>query len=140
MLTENLSTLVIHKLTQEQYERELDAGTIDENALYLTPDEEIDLSIYATLEQLDSKADLSHVHEVADVNGLQSALDELNENKIQLDNGVVPITSGGTGAIDAATALENLFAGGMAVLSNYQYGSELPEAGTVGRLFFKVVG
>lgn len=41
MITENLSTLKIHKLTQEQYDRELAAGRIDESALYLTPDEEI---------------------------------------------------------------------------------------------------
>lgn len=41
MITENLSTLKIHKLTQAQYDRELSAGNIDENALYLTPDEEI---------------------------------------------------------------------------------------------------
>lgn len=40
MITENLSTLKIHKLTQAQYDRELEAGNIDENALYLTPDEE----------------------------------------------------------------------------------------------------
>lgn len=52
MLTENLSTLKIHKLTQEQYNRELESGNIDEVALYLTPDEEIDLSKYATIEQM----------------------------------------------------------------------------------------
>lgn len=40
MITENLSTLKIHNLTKEQYERELAAGRIDENALYLTPYEE----------------------------------------------------------------------------------------------------
>lgn len=40
MITENLSTLKIHNLTKEQYERELEAGRIDENALYLTPYEE----------------------------------------------------------------------------------------------------
>ena len=39
MVTENLSTLKIHKLTQEQYERERDAGRLDETALYLTPDQ-----------------------------------------------------------------------------------------------------
>lgn len=39
MITENLSTLKINKLTQAQYDRELEAGNIDENALYLTPDE-----------------------------------------------------------------------------------------------------
>ena len=38
MITENLSTLKIHKLTQTQYDRELEAGRIDENAIYLTPD------------------------------------------------------------------------------------------------------
>lgn len=39
MFTQNLSTLKIHKLTQEQYNRELAAGNIDETALYLTPDD-----------------------------------------------------------------------------------------------------
>ena len=56
MITENISTLKIHKLTQEQYERELAAGTLEDNALYLTPDEVIDLSDYATTEQLNTKA------------------------------------------------------------------------------------
>lgn len=41
MKTESLSTLKIHKLTKAQYDRELAAGRIDENALYLTPDEGI---------------------------------------------------------------------------------------------------
>lgn len=41
----NLSTLKIHKLTKEQYERELEAGRIDEDALYLTPDEGADMTI-----------------------------------------------------------------------------------------------
>ena len=49
MITENLSTLKIHKLTKEQYERELAAGTLDPNAIYLTPEEEIDLSAYAQI-------------------------------------------------------------------------------------------
>ena len=40
MITENLSTLKIHKLSQTQYDRELANGRIDENALYLTPDED----------------------------------------------------------------------------------------------------
>ena len=62
MITENLSTLKIHKLTQEQYDREFAAGRIDENALYLTPDEDIDLSEYVTINQLNSKADANHNH------------------------------------------------------------------------------
>ena len=40
MITENLSTLKINKLTQEQYDRELLAGNLKDNELYLTPDEE----------------------------------------------------------------------------------------------------
>lgn len=39
MITENLSTLKINRLTQEQYDRELLAGNIKDNELYLTPDE-----------------------------------------------------------------------------------------------------
>lgn len=76
MNTKNLSTLKIHKLTQEQYERELAAGRIDENALYLTPDEEIDLSDCATVEQLQTKADVEHEHQIDDVVGLQEAIDD----------------------------------------------------------------
>ena len=40
MITENLSTLKIHKLSQAQYDRELAAGNIDGDAIYLTPDED----------------------------------------------------------------------------------------------------
>ena len=76
MITENLSTLKIHKLSQEQYERELAAGRLDENAIYLTPDEEVDLSGYATVEQLNDKADVEHSHEIKDIENLQVALDE----------------------------------------------------------------
>lgn len=52
MITENVSTLKIHKLTQEQYDRESESGTLEENAIYLTPQEAIDLSNYATVESL----------------------------------------------------------------------------------------
>lgn len=38
MKTTNIPTLTIHKLTQAQYDRELANGNIDENAIYLTPD------------------------------------------------------------------------------------------------------
>jgi hypothetical protein len=40
LITENLSTLKIHKLTQSQYDRELAAGRIDKDAIYLTPYED----------------------------------------------------------------------------------------------------
>lgn len=57
MNTENLSALKIHKLTEAQYLRELEAGNIDENALYLTPDEEYNLSNYATKEYVNNAID-----------------------------------------------------------------------------------
>ena len=62
MITENLSTLKIHKLTQAQYDRELAAGNIDENALYLTPDEGTtleDLGVTATVKELNYLHDLA---------------------------------------------------------------------------------
>lgn len=49
MITENLSTLKIHKLTQEQYDRELAAGNINESALYLTPDKGISITTRETV-------------------------------------------------------------------------------------------
>lgn len=54
MKTNNLSTLKIHKLSQAQYDREKAAGNLDQTALYLTPDESQDLSMYATKEELNS--------------------------------------------------------------------------------------
>lgn len=38
MIIKNLEFLKIHKLTQEQYEREESAGNLDEDAFYLVPD------------------------------------------------------------------------------------------------------
>jgi hypothetical protein len=58
LITENLSTLKIHKLTQVQYERELAANNIDKSAMYLTPDEGVDLSSYATKTELNEVSTL----------------------------------------------------------------------------------
>lgn len=46
MNTENLTALKIHKLTQEQYDRELEAGRIDANAIYLTPYDDNNANIF----------------------------------------------------------------------------------------------
>ena len=79
MITENLQTLKIVKLSQEQYNRELAAGNLDGNALYLTPDEETDLSGYATVEQLNTKADAEHNHN--DIYYTETEIDTLLEGK-----------------------------------------------------------
>lgn len=72
--TEILPTLNIHKLTQEEYDQALANGTLDENALYLTPDEDIDLSVYVTKDELSTKADASHNHD--DVYYTEDEVDE----------------------------------------------------------------
>ena len=41
MITENISEIKIHRLTQEQFDRELLAGNIKKNEIYVTPDNEI---------------------------------------------------------------------------------------------------
>ena len=91
MITENLSTLKIHKLTQEQYDRELASGRIDENALYLTPDEAIDLSGYATLEDLKNKSNLNHSHD-----DLYYTETEIDEKLSGINTSITNITSGTT--------------------------------------------
>ena len=56
MQTTNVSTLKINKLSKEQYERELAAGNIDENALYLTPYDAAEDDLSDTAKQyIDSK-------------------------------------------------------------------------------------
>lgn len=77
MITENLSTLKIHKLTQAQYDRELAAGNIDENALYLTPDELVDLNADEILAQV------ANAYEPK-----TDALAKLNESKAYTDEQV----------------------------------------------------
>ena len=89
MIYENVSTLQIHKLTQEQYDRELAAGRIDENAIYLTPDEEIDFSGYATEEYVDAATKdlkdelLGGAGEAIDT--LKELADLINENQDAID-------------------------------------------------------
>lgn len=62
---------------------------------------------------------------------------ETYETKENIEARITPIANGGTNSDNGATGLANLFAAGATVLSSHQYGDELPEAGTVGRIFFK---
>lgn len=47
MITENLTTLKINKLTKAQYEAALAAGTVNENELYMTEESNVDLTDFA---------------------------------------------------------------------------------------------
>jgi hypothetical protein len=51
MITENLSTLKINKLTKAQYIREKKANNLNENEFYLTPDEPSEVIYYESLYQ-----------------------------------------------------------------------------------------
>lgn len=54
---QDILNLNIHKLTQDQYDEAFAAGKIDPNAIYLTPEEVVDLSGYATVEELGEAVD-----------------------------------------------------------------------------------
>lgn len=123
MIAENLSTLKIHKLTQAQYDRELKNGNIDANALYLTPHNEI------------------HNHRGQSINPYAI---ELCGSSSQGHGGYIDFHYGET-TEDYTSRIEEAENGilswkaGMK-LDSSTYGDTLPEAGIVGRIFFKVVG
>lgn len=75
-----------------------------------------------------------HEHNKEMVDNVESSLTEMID---EVATRVTPIEYGGTGASDGSIGLENLFASGATILSSHQYGDELPEAGTAGRIFFK---
>ena len=81
MYTQDLPILTIHKLTKEQYDREFQAGNIDENALYITPEEDGGLeAIVSTLNTaIDKKADISTV---SDLESRIAALEALLSSNI----------------------------------------------------------
>lgn len=117
MITENLSTLKIHKLTQSQYNRELEAGNLDESALYLTPDEAVtlnDLGVTAT------SAELNYMDGVTSnvqtqLNGKAASLH--NHDASNITSGTISIAHGGTEATTAEDARINL---------GFTYGAEEP--------------
>ena len=63
MLTENLSTLKINRLTQEQYDAALTSGSINANELYLTPDDnELDTSAFLRVTDVGSAVDINPIN------------------------------------------------------------------------------
>jgi hypothetical protein len=78
MITENLSTLKIHKLDQEQFKREKLAGKLDETAFYLTPEDGIELD--STLTQEGIAADAKAVGDA--ISSISIAQPDWNQNDI----------------------------------------------------------
>lgn len=81
MITENIPTLKVHKLTQEQYDTARQNGTLDNNSIYLTPTEIKDYALRSDLKAVDAKCD-----------GKQ---DVLSWDSAPIANSVNPVTSGG---------------------------------------------
>ncbi len=77
----HVPTLNIYKISQEEYDQAFENGTLDGDAIYLTPDEEPDLSIYATNEALNGKSDKNHTHTTSQVTDLTATLDEIKASK-----------------------------------------------------------
>jgi hypothetical protein len=80
--------------------------------------------------QLNTKAPRTHDHSASQITS-----GTISTNRLP----VIPISHGGTEASDGATGLANLFAAGITILSENQYGPELPDAGNPGRFFLKKV-
>lgn len=102
-VSEVLPVLKIHRLTQAEYDQKVEDGSLENNAIYLTPDEAIDLSGYVTVEEfaakeveidtlLSDKADSTHDHDSSyDAKG--SADSALASAKAYTDNAVSGLTS-----------------------------------------------
>ena len=84
MITENISTLKVQKLTQEQYDTARQNGTLDNNSIYLTPTE---IKDYALRSDLKTKADL------VDGKILTEQLPDVVASKSDLEEAIMEIDS-----------------------------------------------
>lgn len=78
MIISNIPELKIHKLTKEQYIRERDAGRLDPNALYATPEDEI--KIDTTLTFGGQAADARATGQAIAAINANDVYDDLNNN------------------------------------------------------------
>lgn len=106
MITETLSTLKIHKLSQEQYDRELAAGTLDDNALYLTDDEggniDVDLEGYVQYEEVNEYTEETNVINAESINGLS---EYINNELANIINAIAPLLVSTTPIADGDNAI-----------------------------------
>ena len=88
MIIENLTTLKINQLTQAQYEAALAEGTINENELYATPDDnELDTTTFLRVSDVGSAVDTNPIN--ADTLGGKSASEFLTStDKTELNDAI----------------------------------------------------
>lgn len=112
MTTENISTLKINKLTQEQFDNAMASGSVQDKEIYLVPDEEVDTSNFATTEQLNGKVDnddfTTYKNEVqASLDSKQDiisgAASTITSNNLSADKVLVSNASGKVSVSDVST-------------------------------------
>ena len=78
MITENISTLKIQKLTKDQFQNGLENNILDDTSIYLTPVEIKDYALKSELnivkENLNKKIDSDNVYTKTEINGLISGV------------------------------------------------------------------
>ena len=89
-VTEVVSTLKIQKVTQEEYDTMAANGKLEDHVLYLTPDDNMDLSEYATVEQLNTKASIEQLNTKADSEHIH---DDRYYKESEIDEKIVAINN-----------------------------------------------
>lgn len=148
MITENLTTLKINNLTQAQYDAALAAGTINENEIYATPDNnELDTTTFLRVSDVGSAVDTNPIN--ADTLGGKSASEflttvdktelnnSINTNKTELNNSIstkAPLASPAfTGSATVAAGTDYT----TAKLRNVILSTENPSGGNNGDIWIK---
>lgn len=104
MRTENLSTLKFHKLTQAQYNRVVDDGTIDEFAFYLTPDDTQSIIAEEIRNVYETVSDTYETKEDAETKLNESI--EYVDNQVYILNGTISdVVDGTTPVAEAGHAI-----------------------------------
>ena len=89
ILNDRLDGYSFVKLTKEEFELLSEEEKNDESKLYIIIDtEEIDLSLFATKEDLEEKAPLSHNHETSDIEGLDGIFDNYDSTLSEMQEDI----------------------------------------------------
>jgi hypothetical protein len=97
ILNDRLDGYSFVKLTKEEFELLSEEEKNDESKLYIIIDtEEIDLSLFATKENLEEKAPLSHNHETSDIEGLDGIFDNYDSTLSEMQEDIENHSHGDT--------------------------------------------
>ena len=139
MITENVSTLKIHKLSKEQYDREVANGRLENNAIYITPDDGAELTVADISDLTATATELNYVDGVT--SNIQT---QLNNKQAKITGGATTIASSnltanralvsnGSGkvAVSAVTSTELGYLDGVTSNVQTQLNNKVPSASPV---------